>query len=128
MNKTTKVIYRLHNLLIGLLLLALIGGTVIWLIMGARAEKERQQVQQAIMLVKEKINYQPADFFGGCVHPDNNVVIVTLNHESFFGVKNNQVFIPELTKFEIESSKSYGPNLPIEAHNINPYYLYEYCR
>ena len=128
MNKTTKVIYRLHNLLIGLLLLALIGGTVIWLIMGARAEKERQQVQQAIMLVKEKINYQPADYFGGCVYPDNGVVIVTLNHISFLGVKSGQVFIPELARLDIESSKSYGPTLPIEAHDINPYYLYEYCR
>ena len=128
MNKVTKTIYNLHNVLIATLLIVLIAGVIVWLVMDYQTDKEWQKVQQAISLVKKRITYQTTDVFGGCVHPDNGVVIVSVNHDSFFGVKDSRVFIPELTKIDIESSQAIGPDLPVEAHDINPYYVYEYCR
>ncbi|MBU1037171.1 hypothetical protein KKF32_04005 [Patescibacteria group bacterium] len=127
MNKTTKLIYYVYNFSIGLLLLAIVSGTIFWLIMSKKAEKEQQQIQQAINLVKNKIDFEEVDYFGGCLHPDNGVTIVSVNHEEFFGVKNGRVFIPYIMNWQEKMSKKYG-SLPVESHDINPYYLYEYCR
>lgn len=128
MNQPTKIIYRFHNLSIGLLLIVMVAGGLIWYFLDQKAEREWKQVQAAMVIVKEKINYQPTDIFSGCVHPENGVVIVSVNHESFFGVKESQVFIPRLTDLDIKLAQKYGADLPVESHDINPYYLYEYCR
>lgn len=116
------------NTVSSILILLLLTGGVIWLVIGNEAKEVEKQLARAEVLVKEKIKFQATDNFSGCLHPDNGVAIVSVNRDIFFGVKNNEVFIPRLTDWYNNQAKAIAPALPIKEENVNLYYLMEYCR
>ncbi|HLC64399.1 MAG TPA: hypothetical protein VJK25_03615 [Patescibacteria group bacterium] len=128
MRKITKVLHWFWRSITGGVILIILSGLVIAAFLGIRGWSHWRQVQAASLLVKEHLVYQPTDRFSGCLHPDNGVVIVSFNRDTFFGVKDGLVFIPLLTPWYNERAQALAPDLPVEEHNVNPYYLMEYCR
>lgn len=128
MKTITSGLFWFINTVSCLLILVLLTGTVVWLVIGNEAKQVEKQLTQAQALVKEKVKFQATDVFSGCLHPANGVAIVSVNKEIFFGVKNNEVFIPRLTDWYNNQAKALAPALPIKEENINLYYLMEYCR
>ena len=124
----SKSLFWFINTTTCVILLVLILGGTIWLVMSRQARQEAKAVAAATVLVKQKIKYQPIDVFSGCVHPDNGVVVVSVNREVFFSVKNGIVYIPKMTAWYEDKAKAMASDLPLEHHGENPYYLLEYCR
>ena len=110
------------------LLLLLLTGTVIWLVAGREARHTKRQIEQAQVLLKEKVKVEASAVFSGCVYPENGIIIVAVNKSIFFGVKGNEVFIPRLTAWYNDQAKAMAPGLPLREENLDLYYLMEYCR
>ncbi|MDP2586634.1 MAG: hypothetical protein Q8P32_02570 [Candidatus Komeilibacteria bacterium] len=127
MNIVEKILLAFSKLTTGGLIVLLLLGAITWGYFRFQAIKENRQVAAAAALVKEKINSQPADYFSGCVHP-GGITVVSVNHEIFFIVKDQQVFIPRLTEWYNNKAKALAPDLPIQDEDLNVYYLMEYCR
>ena len=96
--------------------------------MNHQAKQEDVAVQKAITIVREKVQFELTDVLVGCTQPNSNTVIVSVNHEIFLGVTAEKVYIPRLTDWYNEQAKKLAPELPIEDHDENLYYLMEYCR
>lgn len=126
MNILEKFLFWLSKLTTGGLLVLLLLGAAGWGYFRYQGYKEQKQVQAATVIVKEKINDQPTDLFSGCVHPDN-LILVTVNRQAVFAVKDNEVFIPRLTDWYNKNAQSWAPALPIKDENIDIYYLVENC-
>lgn len=127
MTTLEKILLAFSKLTTGGLIVLLLLGATAWGYFRYQAMRENRQVAVAAALVREKINSQPADYFSGCVH-SGNITVVSVNRESFFAVKNSQVFIPRLTEWYNNKAKALAPDLPIQDENLNVYYLMEYCR
>ena len=127
MNILEKILWWFSKITTCGLILLLLLGLITWGFFRFQAVKELKQVAAAIVLVKDKIADLPTDYFSGCVHP-GNIIIVSVNQGAFFVVKDSQVFIPRLTEWYNQKAKAIAPALPMTDNNINIYYLMEYCR
>jgi len=123
----SKSLFWFINTTTCLILLVFILGSSIWLVMSHQGRQEAELIHQAEILVKEKIKFQPTDVFAGCVHP-NNEIIISVNHEIFFGVRDKKVFIPKLTPWYNDKAKAMASDLAVEDHGEDVYYLMEYCK
>lgn len=126
MTTLEKILFWFSKLTTGGLIVLLLLGATTWGYFRFQAIKESRQVAAAAALVREKINSQPADYFSGCVQP-NNVTLVSVNRQAVFVVKESEVFIPRLTEWYNNNAQALGPALPVRDENINIYYLIENC-
>jgi len=128
MKTISKSLFWFINTTTCIILLVLILGGSIWLVMSHQGKQEAKLINQAIAEVKEKINFQPTDVFVGCIYPNGNEIIISVNHEIFFGVQDQNIFIPKLTTWYNDKAKALATELSIEDHGEDVYYLMEYCR
>ena len=127
MNIVTKLIYRFYLITMGLFIVASVIIGILLFFWNRQLVYEKKIVDQAIILVKQKISYQNTDYFGGCVIPKSKLTIVSVDHRAFFAVKGNEVFIPRLGVLELTNARKFSSTLEVKDEKVQPYYLYEYC-
>ncbi|PIT90243.1 MAG: hypothetical protein COU22_03295 [Candidatus Komeilibacteria bacterium CG10_big_fil_rev_8_21_14_0_10_41_13] len=116
MTKTGKI------LTIILFIITVVFLTAVW-----RIVLVNQQISQAQILVREELNLPNQAVLSGCMYNQKDLIIISLNGEDFFGVKDGQVFVPYILNVGNRLSDKYS-GLPVELHDLNPYYVYEFCR
>jgi len=118
MKKTTKVIYSLL-----IILLIALG---FWLYLSLAAKKYQQKIDSIMPLVKNQLNFSESDNLKACVYDENkDYIIISLNHQDYFIVKNNQLKIIDLLNTETKERYS---NLPIDNDFSDIYWVLEYCK
>jgi len=83
----------------------------------------QKKITTAINLVKQKIGHQINDSFRGCVY-DENLMIVSLNHQDYFVVKDDKVKVYDAVN---DQTKERYPNVPINNEFEDFYWVLENC-
>ena len=126
MNKKTKFIYYSYLTLIGLLLSVMITGACLWFISSFIRAKNRPIHEQARGLITQQLNVADNEISGSCIYPeDKRFIIVSLNHQDYFIIKDGQVRIYDA--INNETKKKY-PNLPVDNEFVDFYWVLEECR
>lgn len=128
MEKIKKILFWLIRSAFGCLILLFLILLIVGAIYAVKSFMEGLAVNRAAELVKEKVKFPSEKEIAGCAHPQIGVTIVSLGGDTFFGVKNNNVFIPKISEYYDNNAKGLAPDLPIEDCGADIYYLMEHCR
>ena len=126
MDKKIKFIYYSYLSLIILLLLVMITGACLWFISGLMRAKNQPFHEQARSLIKQQLSITDNEISGSCLYPeDKRFIIVSLNHQDYFVVKDNQVRVYDAINGD--TKKKY-PNIPVDDEFVDFYWVLENCR